>query len=126
MRSRSGADGVVSAVDVDDLAGGGGEEIGEQRHARRRDGRRVLDVPTERGARRPRILELLETREAPSGNRADGSGGDEVHANAVGTEVASEIPRRRLQRGLGDAHPVVDGPCDAAVVEVEADDRTAG
>ena len=33
-RSRSGADGVEAAVDVDDLAGGGGEPVGEQRDAR--------------------------------------------------------------------------------------------
>jgi len=33
-----GADGVVAAVDVDDLAGGGGEEVGQQRDARGADG----------------------------------------------------------------------------------------
>ena len=39
-------------------------------------------------------------------------------------EVAREVARGRLQRGLGDAHPVVDRPGDAGV-EVEADDRPA-
>ena len=43
----------------------------------------------------------------------------------VGPEVAGEVARGRLERGLGDAHPVVDGPRDAAVVEVEADDAAA-
>ena len=43
----------------------------------------------------------------------------------VRAEVAGEVARGGLERGLGDAHPVVDRPRDAAVVEVEADDRAA-
>ena len=43
-----------------------------------------------------------------------GPGGDEVHAHAARTEVAREVARGRLERGLGDAHPVVDRPGDRA------------
>src|SRR4051794_25298860 len=108
MRCGSGADGVIAAVDVDDLAGGGGEQVGEQGDARGSDGRGVFDVPAERCPLVPGILELLETRYAAGRDRADGAGGDEVHAYALGPEVACEVARGRLERGLRDAHPVVD------------------
>ena len=39
-------------------------------------------------------------------------------------ELASEVARRRLERSLGDAHPVVGRPGDARV-EVEPDERPA-
>ena len=45
-----GADDVVAAVDVDDFAGGGGEEIRQEGDARAGDGLGVFDVPSERCA----------------------------------------------------------------------------
>ena len=41
-----------------------------------------------------------------------------------GPEVAGQVARDRLERRLGDAHPVVDRPGDGRV-EVEPDDRAA-
>src|SRR5664279_4886115 len=38
---------------------------------------------------------------------ADRAGGDEVDAHALRPEVAGEVAADRLQRRLGDAHPVV-------------------
>ena len=42
----------------------------------------------------------------------------------VRAEVAGQVARGRLERGLGHAHPVVDRP-GVAGVEREADDRAA-
>ena len=39
-----------------------------------------------------------------------GSGGDEVHPDALGPEVAGEVAGGRLEGGLGHAHPVVGRP----------------
>ena len=52
-------------------------------------------------------------------------GGHEVHPDPARPEVARQIPRDRLERGLGDAHPVVDRPRDGRV-EVEPDDARPG
>ena len=54
LSSRSGADGVEAAVDVDLLAGGGGEPVGEQRDARLGDRLGVLEVPARAAPARPR------------------------------------------------------------------------
>ena len=120
-RSRgSRSDDVVAAVDVDDLAGGGGKEVGKQRDAGGGDRCGVLDVPAERCPFVPDFFELLEAGDAARGDRADRPGGHEVDSDALGSEIAREIPRGRLERGFGHAHPVVDRPCHPAVVEVEA------
>ena len=67
---RSGADGVEAAVDVDDLAGGGGEPVGEQGDAGLGDRLAVADVPAER---RPLGPDLLEPLEAGDALRRDGA-----------------------------------------------------
>ncbi len=53
----SGAGGVVAAVDVDDLAGGGREPVRQQGDAGLGHGRRVGDVPAEGSAVVPDVLE---------------------------------------------------------------------
>ena len=52
--------------------------------------------------------------DAAGGERLDRAGGDEVDAHAVRAEVAGEVARDRLERGLRDAHPVVGRPRDAS------------
>src|SRR3984957_5900876 len=63
----SDAHGVVAAVDVHDLAGRGGEKVGEQRHARLGDRNRITDVPAEGGPFVPHVLK--------AGEPGDGLGG---------------------------------------------------
>ena len=60
----------------------------------------------------------------PGGKRLDGAGGDEVDADPARAELAREVARDGLQRGLGDAHPVIGRPGHAGV-EVEPDDAGA-
>ncbi len=66
----SGADGVIAAVDVDHLAGGGGEPVRAAARTRTRRRHRVVDVPTQRGPRLPRLLE----RRQPGIDRGPSSG----------------------------------------------------
>ena len=95
--------------------------------------RKLIAPPPAPGPRRPsgsgawllpRGREVAEARDAARGERRQRAGGHEVHAHAARAEVAREVARGRLQRGLGDAHPVVDRPGDLGV-EVEPDDRRA-
>src|SRR5213078_997815 len=67
----SGAHGVVTAVDVDELAGREREPVGEEGDARAGDGAGVVDVPAERGAVGPHVLELGEPGDRPGRHRAD-------------------------------------------------------
>ena len=54
------------------------------------------------------------------GHRLHRSGGDQVDPDLVGSEVAGQVARDRLERGLRHSHPVVGGPGHRRV-EVEAD-----
>ena len=72
----------------------------------------------------PGLLDLVEPGDAPGGDGAQRSGGHEVDPDPVGTEVPRQVPRRRLERGLRHAHPVVGRP-GLAGVEVQADDGRA-
>src|SRR3954454_19689463 len=69
-RYPSGADGVVAAVDVDDLARRRREPVGEQRNDGLRRRTRVADVPSERRPLVPHRLELLEAGNRPRRQRA--------------------------------------------------------
>ena len=91
----------------------GGEPVGEQRDARLGDRLGVLDVPAERRALDPDVLELLEAGDALRRD-ACGSGRRATRFTRMpcGPEVAGEVARGRLERGLRDAHPVVDRPGD--------------
>ena len=53
------------------------------------------------------------------------AGGDQVDPDARRAEVAGQVARGRLERGLGHAHPVVRRPGDRRV-EGQADHRAAG
>ena len=57
----------------------------------------------------------------PRGHRPQRTRGHEVAADALRPEVARQVAVHGLQRRLGNAHPVVDGPRDRRV-EVEPDD----
>jgi sugar phosphate permease len=57
---RSGADGVDPAINVDDRAGRRREPVTEQRDAGTSGGRAVVDVPAERRAFLPHLLETVE------------------------------------------------------------------
>ena len=96
----------------------------QQEVDRRRDRRRILDVPAERRLALPRVGEIAEPGDAARGERAERAGGHQVHAHAARAEVARQVARGGLQRRLGHAHPVVDRPGDGGV-EVEPDDRRA-
>ena len=96
----------------------------EQEHDRAGDRRRVVGVPAQRRLALPGVGEVAEARDAARGQRPERAGGDEVHAHAARPEVARQVARRRLERRLGHAHPVVDRPGDRGV-EVEPDDARA-
>src|SRR6478672_6516376 len=87
-RPSSEPHGVEAAVDVHDLAGGRREEVAQQRaHGLR--GRRVVSlVPPEGRAVLPRRLEVLEARDRLGGEGLQGSGRDQVAADALGPEGA--------------------------------------
>ena len=70
----SGAHRVEAAVDVDDLAGGGREEVAHQRAHGPRGGRVVGLVPAERGAVAPQRLEVLEAGDRLGGQRLERPG----------------------------------------------------
>ena len=105
-------------------AGGGGEPVGQQRHAARAAGPgSVMFQPS--GARSPH---------SPSNRSKPGmllaaivrSGPADTRFTRMPLPPRSRARYRaaRLQAGLGHAHPVVAGPGDAGV-EIEADDRAA-
>ena len=98
--------------------------VAEQEVDRLGHGRRVLDVPRQRGLLLPRGREVAEARDAARGQRRQRPGGHQVHAHAARAEVTRQVARGGLQRGLGHAHPVIDRPRDLGV-EVEPDDRRA-
>ena len=98
------------------------DEVRQQEHDRVGDRRRVGRVPPERRPVAPAVGERLEPRDPLAGDRPQGAGGQGVDADPVRSEVAREVPRDRLERGLGHAHPVVDRPRDPGV-EIERDDR---
>ena len=109
-----------AAVDVDDLprCRGRGPRAGSRSGPATMLGS-SMSQPS--GAVLPERGELLEAGNAARGDCAERAGADEVHADALGPEVVREVARDRLERRLGDAHPVVDRPGDRGV-EVEADD----
>ena len=117
--------GVEAAVDVDDLAGRHREQVREQRDARRARPARCPSRSSRAAPARPRrssnwskpgMLFAATVRIGPAATR--------LTRMPVGAEVAGEVPRGRLERGLRDAHPVVHRP-GLGRVEVEADDRPA-
>src|SRR4051812_6899568 len=83
-----GADGVVAAVHVEDLAGRGGEPVGQQGDTGLGDGGAVGDVPAEGGAGVPHVLERRETGDRPRRQRLDRAGGDEVDPDLALAEIA--------------------------------------
>ena len=106
----SGAGGVQAAVDVDHLTGGRREPVRQQCDHGASGRVEVLGVPAQRGALRPDVVEGLGARNRLLGDGRERSGGDHVAADAVRPQVAGQIARGALQRGLGHAHPVVGGP----------------
>ena len=118
------AHGVEAAVDVEDLGRHGAREVRQEEADRAGDGPGVVGRPAERRLLLPRVGELGEPGDAAGGDRAERPGADEVHAHAARAEVAREVARGRLERGLGHAHPVVDRPGDRGV-EVHPDDARA-
>ena len=84
----SGAGREQAAVDVDDLAGGRGEQVAEQGadHGAHRGG--VLGVPAEGGAFVPDVVERGRSGDGLLRQRVDRPGGDEVGADAIRPEVA--------------------------------------
>ena len=73
-----------------------------------------------------RARRALEAGDATRGDGAERAGTDQVDPDPLGPEVARKIAGDRLERRLGDAHPVIDRPGDGRV-EVEPDDaRAAG
>ena len=98
------------AVDVEHLAGRGGEQsdssathalaIGSASFRSHPSGARSAHTSSNRS--KPGMLLAAIVRMRP--------GGHEVHADALRSEVAGEVAGDRLERGLGHAHPVVDRP----------------
>src|SRR5690606_14612450 len=118
------AEGVVAAVDVDELAGDGAGKIGKEVEAGVGDRTGIAHVPAERGLLGPDAGDLVETLDAAGGHRLDRTGRNEVAANAPLAEIAGDIAADRFESGLGNPHPVVHRPGDTGI-EVEADNRTA-
>ena len=115
------AHGVKAAVDVHDLAGDPSREVGQQEQNRVGHGPGVLAVPADRRLLAPHLRELLEAGDPAGRDGAQRTGRNQVHADPARTEVARQVAGGRLERRLGDAHPVVHGPRDRRV-EVHADD----
>ena len=83
------------------------------------------DVPVQRRPAGPDVLELVEARDRLGRRAEQRAGGDQVDPDARRPEVAGQVARGRLERGLGHAHPVVLRPGQRRV-EGQADDRAAG
>src|SRR4029077_5235652 len=94
-KPRSGTYRVVATVHVDHLSRRGGEPVGHQRDARLRHRGRVVDVPPERRAVGPHVLEAREAGDRLRGQRADRLRRDQVHPDALAAELACEVARRR-------------------------------
>ena len=77
--------------------------------------------PSRAAPARPQRRRARRSRGCRRRDRLDRAGGDEVDANAARAEVARQVARDGLERGLRHAHPVVDRPRDRGV-EVQADD----
>ena len=105
---------VEAAVDMDDLAVIARAASREQEVDRAGDRRRVLDVPAQRRLTLPGVARSPNPGMPRAANVPSGPARNQVHAHAARAEVARQVARGRLQRGLGDAHPVVDRPGDLA------------
>src|SRR5262249_29241620 len=86
-----GAHRVEAAVDVDQLTVDPSRQVREQERDRLPDGRRILDVPTQRRAPVPRAADLLEPGDPLAGHRLDRAGADGVHPDLAGAEVTREV-----------------------------------
>ncbi len=102
----------------------GARQVAQQEQDRSGDRPRIVGVPAQRRLALPGGGEVAEAGDAARRERAQRAGGHEVHAHAARPEVAGQVARRRLERGLRHAHPVVDRPRDRGV-EVEPDDARA-
>ena len=71
------------------------------------------------------LARSLESRDTAGGDGPERPRAHQVDADPLAAEVARQVPRDRLQGGLGDAHPVVDRPGHGGV-EVQPDDPRAG
>lgn len=120
-----GGHGVVAAVNVEDFAGDGAGEVGEQEASGVGDRGSVVGVPGERGLAVPGVRQAGEAGDACRGAGVQWAGGDEVGADALGSEVAGQVAVDRFECGFADPHPVVDRPGRGGV-EVEPDQRAAG
>src|SRR6266446_3278495 len=116
---------VVTAVDVDHLAG-------DPRRERRGEEERgvadlaQLDVALERRLLRVVLEDLREAADAAGGQRVDRPRRDRVHTNPPRAHVGGEIPDGRFQRRLRHAHDVVaGGDLFGAVVRHGQDGRLA-
>ncbi len=98
--------------------------VGQQGNAGLGHRARVGRCPNRGAPARPRRLEPGEARYGPGGHGPDRAGGHQVDAHLVRPEVPGQVAGRRLEGGLGHAHPVVTGPGDGGV-EVEGHDRSA-
>jgi len=76
--------GVDTAVDVEDLACGHGEEVAEEGDAAAGDDFGVVDVPAQGSALGPGVLEGGEAGDGLGRHGADGAGGDEIDPDALG------------------------------------------
>ena len=114
-----------AAVDVQDLTGGHGQEVRQQGRAGPGHDVRVEDVPSERGPLGPGVLEGRESGDGLGGHGLHRTGGHQVHPYPFGPEIPGEVAGQRLERRLGHAHPVVDGPRHGGV-EVEPHHGRAG
>ena len=67
----------------------------------------VVDVPAERGALAPGVLERAEPGDRLGRDRAHRARGDEVDPDALRPELLGEVAGERLEPRLCHAHPVV-------------------
>src|SRR5690606_16514702 len=100
------ADRAVAGVDVDDLAGDTGTQVGGKEGSSVAD---ILDrhITTQRRNRRHVTQHLSEATNTGGRESLDGAGGDAVDANALGPEIGGEEANAGLQAGLGQTHYVV-------------------
>src|SRR6185437_120613 len=117
--------GVEAAVDVEDLAGDPGGEVGAKECGGVAD---VLlgDVTPERRYLRHSIQHLPEPRDPRGCERLDRAGRDPVDAYSLRAEIGSQKADIGLQTRLGKAHDVVagDGADRAEIREGEQGART--
>ncbi len=116
--------GVDTSVDMEDLAGGHGKQIAQERDASPCHDVRVVNIPAEEDAGGPGVLEGGEAGDRLGGHGADWAGGHQIDPDAVGTEFLGQVAGEGLEGRLGYARRVVERPSHRGV-EVEADDRSA-